>query len=94
MSNRYGITTDTKSRTQDFTLWEGAFMSSPVGYGVMRHGATRTTVTLLDYSGAKLKVSLPAGVTFPRTEDNYRDIDAALSDAVASHYLQSREASA
>ena len=92
MSNRYGITVEDKPRSQEFTLWEGAFMSSPVGYGVMRHGATRTTITLLDYSGTKLKVSLPAGVAFPRTEDNYRDIDAVLSDVVSAHYLQSRDA--
>lgn len=94
MSNQYGITTEGTQRTQNFTVWEGDFMSSPVGYGVMRHGATRTTITLLDYVGTKLKVSLPKGVTFPRTEGNYRDINAALSDALSAHYLESRGAPA
>lgn len=83
----FGITCNSSSdRTQEFTIWEGDFMSSPVGSGTFRAGAKRTTVTLLDYRETKLRVSFPEGVTLPRTDRNYREIDDAISAALTAHF--------
>lgn len=91
MANRYGLTEAQRTlSTQPFDLWSGAFMNTWEASGVARTGAR--SVTLTTYNGDKVKAHLPAGVTFPRTAENYRDIDAALSDALAAYYLQGRSA--
>jgi len=79
MTTRYQIATDyqTKPRTRDYLdiysgpfadTWEGGAVSLPKRDGYM--------VTL--YNGKKIRVSCPVG----RTDENYRQIDAAINDAI------------
>lgn len=60
-------------------------MSTWEASGRYRNGARSVTVTT--YNGDKVRVELPEGVTFPRTDNNYLVIDAAISDALNAYEL-------
>lgn len=79
----FGITEDydynaTHKRTR-ITVWSGPWSSTweadgfslPKGDGYM----------LTTYNGDKVRVSCPL-----RGDDNYREVDAAISEALAAHY--------
>lgn len=77
----YGIADhEGTAKTTPFTVWSGAFASNREGYGTARHGAK--SVTIHREYGGTVKVYLPEGVTFPRTNENYFEIDAAISAAL------------
>lgn len=67
--------------------WSGSFMSTWEADGFPRDGAKR--VTLTTYNQDKVVVHLPEGTTFPRTIDNYPEIDAAINAAL-NEYEQKR----
>ena len=77
---RYGITTHSGT----FQVWSGPFYEVWEGEGILRDGASRTTITT--YNGDKVRVKFPEGVTLPRNESNYPIIDAAISDALTKHH--------
>lgn len=81
----YGISTDELTpKTQALSVWSGDFYSNLDAEATARYGAK--SITLHMYVGGTCKVSLPEGVTFPRTELNYRVIDKAISEAVSKWY--------
>ncbi|QED11902.1 hypothetical protein SEA_MASHLEY_86 [Microbacterium phage Mashley] len=67
--------------------WSGSFMSTWEADGFPRDGAKR--VTLTTYNNDKVIVHLPDGVTFPRTIDNFPEVDAAINAAL-NEYEQKR----
>ncbi|QQO39267.1 hypothetical protein SEA_RUDY_85 [Microbacterium phage Rudy] len=67
--------------------WSGSFMSTWEADGFPRDGAKR--VTLTTYNNDKVIVRLPEGTTFPRTIDNFPEIDAAINAAL-NEYEQKR----
>lgn len=81
---RYGVTTDydynQAHKRERLCLWSGAFfdqfeasaLSLPNGAGYM----------LTVYAGQKIRVACPA----PRTDSNYVQVDAALSEALTAFY--------
>jgi len=71
-------------KTGHITVWEGDWFGSFTAEAKPRHGVKSATFT--DYNGDKVRVILPDGVTFPRTGDNFRAIDAAISAAFDAHY--------
>lgn len=84
MSALYGIREDERTTTRAyFTVWSGPFLSTFEAEGWTRYGAKSATLT--DYSGERFRVELPEGVTFPRTAENYRHIDDAISAAYETH---------
>ena len=86
MSTHYGIRTEYEERTEDrdrITAWSGAFMSTFEAKGTARTGST--FYTMYDYSGKRFRVNLPEGVTAPRTDENYEQIDRAISERYAAH---------
>ena len=83
MTTNYGISSDTYERTSNIEVWSGPFYVTWEASARVRHGAKSATFT--DYSDEKFRVTLPEGITFPRTADNYRTIDAAISAAYAAH---------
>jgi len=81
-ATRFGVTTDYDARgKRDYLdVWAGGFMSEWEARGVslpMGDGYMLTT-----YNGDKVRVTCPT----PRNETNYREIDAAIQDAMAAHY--------
>lgn len=54
------------------SVWEADGVSLPKGDGYM----------LTTYNGTKIRVSCPT----PRTEENYREVDAAVAAALRAHY--------
>lgn len=69
---------------RDFvTVWSGVFMSNFEGQGYATHGVSTMTV-VLEYDGP-VAVTLPEGVTFPRTDENYTAIDSAINEALNAH---------
>lgn len=81
---RYGVMTDYETMTEktgELTVWEGSFMSTLTATtGRIRHGSS--TFTLHTYAGDNVRVTLPEGVTMPRTDLNYQRIDEAISEAL------------
>ena len=78
---RYGIMDhEGTAHTTPFTVWSGAFASNREGWGTARHGAR--SVTIHREYGGTVRVVLPEGVTFPRTDKNYLAIDAAINAAM------------
>lgn len=71
-------------KTGHITVWEGDWFGSFTAEAKPRNGARSATFT--DYNGDRVRIILPAGVTFPRTGGNFRAIDAAISDTFAAHY--------
>ncbi len=70
------------AKTLPLTVWAGAFCEEFIARGFPRHGAKSATFTT-PYD-EKVRVVLPEGVTFPRTEKNYLAIDRAISDAFSA----------
>ena len=83
MTTNYGVLSDTHEKSSQVEVWSGPFYGTWEASAQVRHGAKSATFT--DYSDEKFRVTLPEGFTFPRTEDNYRTIDATISDAYAAH---------
>ena len=84
----FGISTNYDESTDKTTVidvWEGSFMSDFVGDARIRNGARSATFRTY-WGDSPVKVTLPDGVTFPRTEDNFADIDAAVSAAFSRHF--------
>lgn len=80
----YGVMTDYEynvdHKRQRLTVWSGAFMAVHEAWGVSlpkNDGYMLTT-----YNGDKVRVTCPV----ERTEDNYREVDAAISAALDAHY--------
>lgn len=69
--------------TAHLSVWSSAFMSVFEAEGTTRDGAKSATFT--DYSGERFRVILPDGITFPRTDGNYEEIDQAISEAYEAH---------
>lgn len=81
---RYGIAIDydysATHKRQRLTVWSGPFasvweadaLSLPKNDGYM----------LTTYTGNKVRVTCPA----PRDDENYREVDRAISDALETHY--------
>ncbi|QWY80171.1 hypothetical protein SEA_STRAWBERRYJAMM_93 [Microbacterium phage StrawberryJamm] len=82
---RYGIHTESSERPPGdyLTVWSGAFMSDFEGQGIA-HLGEHSILIHLEYRGHVL-VTLPEGVTFPRTNENYSEIDDAINDAINEH---------
>ncbi|UJD20819.1 hypothetical protein SEA_ALUMINUMJESUS_84 [Microbacterium phage AluminumJesus] len=82
---RYGVTTQPSERGigEWLTLWSGAFSSDFEGQGIARPGAKQITLSI-EWQG-QVVVKLPKGVTFPRTDENYESIDAAINEQVNAH---------
>lgn len=78
---RYGYTEDYEYNAThkriSFTIWSGPFMSVWEASGYATPGAKQVTVTT--YAPDRVVVKLPEGVTFPRTDENYRQIDDAIN---------------
>ena len=86
----YGITHDDEYRhgliehkRDRLEIWSGPFYHTREADIFTRDGAK--SATGYDYSGEKFRVTLPEGVTFPRTDENYEQIDAAISAAYEAH---------
>lgn len=80
-------TEETKStKRETITVWSGSFMSTFEAEGYANHGAK--TYSLTTYNGDAVPARLPEGVTAPRTNENFHQIDAAISDALSRHYAQ------
>jgi hypothetical protein len=85
----FGITTDyeySSTHKRDrldvwsgpfYSVWEAEALSLPKRDGYM----------LRTYNGDRVRVTCPVG----RTDDNWQEIDAAISDALTEHHRQ-REA--
>ncbi|QNL30055.1 hypothetical protein SEA_CASEND_88 [Microbacterium phage Casend] len=88
----YGIIEQARDsgRGRYIQAWSGSFMSTWEADGFPRDGAKQMTLTT--YNQDKVIVHLPAGTTFPRTIDNFPEIDAAINAAL-NEYEQKRGAS-
>lgn len=80
----YGIRTEenTLFGRQQITVWSAPFMSTLEAWGTAlprRDGFMLTT-----YNGDKVRASCPA----PRTEENYKEVDAAISAALDAHFTE------
>lgn len=73
---RYGITNDDNL----IQVWSGEWFSDPEAYGYAYKGDDRIHLTL--ECGQVITIKLPNGITFPRTDDNFDEIDMAISDAM------------
>ncbi|QNJ55584.1 hypothetical protein SEA_PHINKY_93 [Microbacterium phage Phinky] len=82
---RYGYTEDYEYNATHkriyFTIWSGSFMSVWEADGYATPGAKQVTLNTYAQTN-KVVVKLPDGVTFPRTDENYEAIDAAISAAL------------
>lgn len=83
MTTSYDVISNTSEKSSWIDVWSGPFYETWEASARVRHGAKSATFT--DYSDEKFRVTLPEGITFPRTLDNYRSIDAAISAAYAAH---------
>lgn len=84
---RYGITVNydaSTGKSQEILIWSGAFMAVYEGYGRIRKGSKSFTV--LTYNDDKVTVRFPEGVTGMRDQDNYEQIDQAISTALNAHH--------
>lgn len=82
---RYGITEFTRTAcTVPIAVWSGSFYNVFEADGTARDGAR--SITLHTYNGDKVRATLPDGVTFPRTPENYSAIDEALTGALEAFY--------
>lgn len=83
---RYGVTTDYEysatHKRERINVWSGSFFSTweAEGYSLPRGDGYMLTT----YNGDKVRVSCPA----PRTDENFRVVDAAISDALTKHHEQ------
>lgn len=83
----YGVSTDYEysadHKRQRITVWSGSF------YGVFEADGLSLPndagYMLTTYNGEKVRVACPA----PRNEDNYQEVDAAVSAALNAHYGES-----
>lgn len=87
---RYGIVTEQSENGlgQWVAVWSGAFMSTFEGQGLGRPGAKQITISL-EWRD-KVVVKLPEGVTFPRTDENYTEIDDAINAAINEHLKEEK----
>ncbi len=80
----YGVTTDydrNEGRKRDhLTVWSGPFSSVYEASGVSLPRGDGYMLTT--YNGEKVRVACPT----PRSEDNYREVDQAVTDALRAHY--------
>lgn len=77
---RYGIT----NINNHIAAWSGSFYDQFEASGYAYAGATQ--ILLETEGGSLVRVTLPKGVTFPRTEENYATIDDAISVALNLHH--------
>jgi hypothetical protein len=81
---RYGVATDyeyNETHKRDrITVWSQAFMESfeAEGYSLPR----RDGYMLTTYNGDTVRVTCPV----PRNENNYQEVDRAVSDALDAHH--------
>ena len=66
------------------TVWPGPFYETFEASGRAVNGARR--ITLTTHNGDKVVVRLSDGLTFPRTDNNYRTIDRCISWALQDHH--------
>lgn len=83
MATSYGVAQDYEysatHKRERIQVWSGPFMSvwEAEGYSLpKRNGYMLTT-----YNGDKVRVSTPL-----RRDDNYREVDSAISDALNRHH--------
>jgi hypothetical protein len=80
MSKYYGVASNYEyNRTHKrgaLTVWSGQFCNDFEASGKALPGNRGYMLTL--YGGGKLRVECPC----PRTEENYREVDDAISDAM------------
>lgn len=76
---RYVGVTDLPPRfgRERLRLWTGAFMSDPVGVAEELPKRDGYMVTVGQYGWVKVRVTCPS----PRTNNNYREVDAAIAAA-------------
>lgn len=82
----YSIMTDydrSTEKREQIIVWSGPFASGWEARGSAANGASHYEMT--DYSGKRFRAKLPEGVTAPRTEENFQQIDAAISAAYDAH---------
>lgn len=65
------------------TLWSGSFYSTPEGEALALPSGVGWSLWPFPAMGGSVRVLAPT----PRTEDNYREVDAALSDALNQWYI-------
>lgn len=85
--NKFAVATDYEAQTAKrdrLTVWSGFAASTFEASGYANNGAK--TYSLTDFSGERVSVKLPDGVTAPRTDENYVQIDKAISDALVEHF--------
>lgn len=82
----YGVATDyerNEGRKRDYlTVWSGPFFSVYEAAGVSLPRGDGYVLTT--YNGERVRVTCPT----PRTDDNYQEIDRAVSDALRTHYAR------
>lgn len=83
---RYAVATDydwqRTHKTDRLTVWSGAFASQYEGEAISLPRGDGYMVHL--YYGDKVRVSCPVG----RTDDNYMQIDQAISGAINAHFAK------
>lgn len=72
--------------TEQISVWSGAFYDTFEAEGKLRRNARR--ITLTTYNGDKVVVTFGAGITGPRTDYNYMEIDRQISATLEAHYKQ------
>lgn len=84
---RYGVATDYEwsatHKRQRITVWSGSFYSTYEAEGLSLPNGAGFMLSIYD-DGEKVRVSCPS----PRTDDNYREVDAAIAAALADHYKE------
>jgi hypothetical protein len=83
---RYGVTTDydysAERKRQYLDVWSGPWMHDHEGRAVSRPRGFAITTN----NGAKVYIDCPS----PRTDDNYQQVDAAISAALNRHHHHQR----
>lgn len=67
-------------KRERITVWSGSFASTFEADGFSLPSGKGYTLTT--YNDDKVRVTCPS----PRTDENYRDVDAAVSAALTAHY--------
>lgn len=79
----YGVRTEyekNEGKKRDYlTVWSGPFFSVWEADGVSLPSGGYMLTT---YNDTKVRVECPS----PRTEDNYKQVDQAISEALTKHY--------
>lgn len=84
----YGVMTDYEytatHKRERITVWSPPFASVFEAEGYARPGSSRYHLTT--YNGDRVTVQLPRGITAPRTDENFHEIDRAISEHLSAHY--------